>query len=504
MSQTLDPVTQAHIKQGRRGAGGRVRRHLLRGDDRALHARVARPLRRRLDQRLRARAGASLRARAAQGARPGRRDDREGAARGAVRLRPQRRSQPDGRRAASSSAPRAAIHVRSAGSAPGDEINPAVVEAMAEVGVDMSEEFPKPLTDEVVRAADVVITMGCGDACPIYPGKRYEDWLLDDPAGQDLDTVRAHPRRDRRARAAARRRAPCLDRSLAPPCARRGHRPPSRSCSPAAARSCVDAERGGSLGPLGDRARLRARDHGHGLRHRPPLRRAHQPGRHPRLHRRPALPRRDAAAYVPAQLAGAVAAARSPCGSLWDGTPADLGATVPTVGLRRRARLRGPAHRLPDVRDHGRRDRHPRGRRGRRDRHRRHGRARRALRRRRDRRLDEPRPLLRPRPRCATSGPTSGSTSPPRSWALSQEPSSTKRSAETLHRCQRRPTRGGTPVNERTCCDDCCDNETTAVRRNSAARLVEDRPAVGPPSPPRPQTRASSLPARRPVVASRL
>ena len=82
------------------------------------------------------------------------------------------------------------IHVRSAGSDPGEEINPAVVMAMQEVGVDMSEEFPKPLTDEVVRAAEVVITMGCGDACPIYPGKRYEDWTLDDPANQDLDTVR--------------------------------------------------------------------------------------------------------------------------------------------------------------------------------------------------------------------------------------------------------------------------------------------------------------------------
>ncbi len=82
------------------------------------------------------------------------------------------------------------IHVRSAGSDPADTINPAVIEAMAEIGVDMSEEFPKPLTDEVVRAADVVITMGCGDACPIYPGKRYEDWALEDPAGQDLDTVR--------------------------------------------------------------------------------------------------------------------------------------------------------------------------------------------------------------------------------------------------------------------------------------------------------------------------
>jgi protein-tyrosine-phosphatase len=82
------------------------------------------------------------------------------------------------------------IHVRSAGSDPAATINPAVIEAMDEIGVDMSEEFPKPLTDEVVRAADVVITMGCGDACPIYPGKRYEDWALEDPAEQNLETVR--------------------------------------------------------------------------------------------------------------------------------------------------------------------------------------------------------------------------------------------------------------------------------------------------------------------------
>jgi arsenate reductase len=82
------------------------------------------------------------------------------------------------------------IGVRSAGSAPADEINPAVVEAMAEVGVDLSREFPKPVTDDAVRASDVVVTMGCGDACPIFPGKRYEDWTLDDPAGQDLETVR--------------------------------------------------------------------------------------------------------------------------------------------------------------------------------------------------------------------------------------------------------------------------------------------------------------------------
>ena len=82
------------------------------------------------------------------------------------------------------------IHVRSAGSAPAEEINPAAVQAMAELGVDLSEEFPKPLTNDAVSAADVVITMGCGDACPIYPGKRYEDWELEDPDGKDLDTVR--------------------------------------------------------------------------------------------------------------------------------------------------------------------------------------------------------------------------------------------------------------------------------------------------------------------------
>ncbi len=82
------------------------------------------------------------------------------------------------------------IHVRSAGSAPAEEINPNAIRALEELGVDMGEEFPKPLTDEVVRAADVVITMGCGDACPLYPGKRYEDWELDDPAGQDIETVR--------------------------------------------------------------------------------------------------------------------------------------------------------------------------------------------------------------------------------------------------------------------------------------------------------------------------
>ncbi|MGA9114521.1 MAG: arsenate reductase ArsC [Candidatus Dormiibacterota bacterium] len=82
------------------------------------------------------------------------------------------------------------VHVRSAGSDPADRLNPAVVAAMAELGLDVAQEFPKPLTDEVVQAADVVITMGCGDACPLYPGKRYLDWELEDPAGQPLATVR--------------------------------------------------------------------------------------------------------------------------------------------------------------------------------------------------------------------------------------------------------------------------------------------------------------------------
>ncbi|MEX0651290.1 MAG: arsenate reductase ArsC, partial [Actinomycetota bacterium] len=79
------------------------------------------------------------------------------------------------------------VVVRSAGSAPADEINPAVVEVMSEIGIDITTAYPKPITDEFVRASDVVITMGCGDACPIYPGKRYVDWELEDPAGKGLE-----------------------------------------------------------------------------------------------------------------------------------------------------------------------------------------------------------------------------------------------------------------------------------------------------------------------------
>ena len=83
-----------------------------------------------------------------------------------------------------------AIEVRSAGSAPGDQVNPAAVAAMAEEGIDIAAATPTLLTTESVQVSDVVITMGCGDACPIFPGKRYEDWQLDDPAGQGLEAVR--------------------------------------------------------------------------------------------------------------------------------------------------------------------------------------------------------------------------------------------------------------------------------------------------------------------------
>jgi arsenate reductase len=82
------------------------------------------------------------------------------------------------------------VTVRSAGSAPADTVNPAVVQVMAEIGLDIAREFPKPLTDDGVRAADVVITMGCGDACPVYPGKRYLNWELDDPAGKSAEQIR--------------------------------------------------------------------------------------------------------------------------------------------------------------------------------------------------------------------------------------------------------------------------------------------------------------------------
>jgi protein-tyrosine-phosphatase len=82
------------------------------------------------------------------------------------------------------------VDIRSAGSAPADELNPAVVEAMREVGIDLAGRIPKKLSEDAVQSADVVITMGCGDACPIFPGKRYLDWELDDPAGRSLEEIR--------------------------------------------------------------------------------------------------------------------------------------------------------------------------------------------------------------------------------------------------------------------------------------------------------------------------
>jgi len=103
-----------------------------------------------------------------------------------------------------------AVEVRSAGTAPAAEVNPAVVEAMREVGVDLSAETPKVLTTDAVQASDYVITMGCGDECPFFPGRRYEDWVLDDPAGQGIEAVR--PIRDE-----IRRRVEELIASLTPP-----------------------------------------------------------------------------------------------------------------------------------------------------------------------------------------------------------------------------------------------------------------------------------------------
>ncbi len=110
------------------------------------------------------------------------------------------------------------IEVVSAGSQPADEVNPVAVQAMSEKGIDISREVPKLLADSAVREADVVITMGCGDACPFYPGKRYEDWELDDPAGQDLERV--HSIRDE---IEARVRALIADLAMAQVRSRRSH-----------------------------------------------------------------------------------------------------------------------------------------------------------------------------------------------------------------------------------------------------------------------------------------
>ena len=104
------------------------------------------------------------------------------------------------------------VVVRSAGSAPAGEVNPAVVAVMAEVGIDVSKEVPKPITDDAARAADVVVTMGCGDACTFYPGKRYLDWPLDDPAGKTVEEVRPIRNEiDRRVRALLAELVPATD-----------------------------------------------------------------------------------------------------------------------------------------------------------------------------------------------------------------------------------------------------------------------------------------------------
>ena len=150
------------------------------------------------------------------------------------------------------------VHVRSAGSDPAEEINPNVVQALSELGIDLSQEFPKPLTDEIVQAADVVITMGCGDACPIYPGKRYEDWTVDNPAGQESRSRPPNPRPDR----PARRRAPAESRLTS----RRRPRANSESPRPEAAER---APRLDDLEPDPGRHRVQrlSCDDGRGIRH---------------------------------------------------------------------------------------------------------------------------------------------------------------------------------------------------------------------------------------------
>ena len=134
-------------------------------------------------------------------------------ARRAVPVHPQRRPLTDGAGLLRTTSRAMRAIAWSGGSEPATSINPAAVAAMAERGIDISGEYPKPWTDEVVRAADVVITMGCGDACPVFPGRRYEEWILDDPAGMDVDARAPDPRRDRTQSAGAAGR-PCAQPNL--------------------------------------------------------------------------------------------------------------------------------------------------------------------------------------------------------------------------------------------------------------------------------------------------
>ena len=297
------------------------------------------------------------------------------------------------------------IHVRSAGSTPAEEINPTPIEAMEELGVDMSEEFPKPLTDEVVRAADVVITMGCGDACPIYPGKRYEDWELDDPAGQDLETVRRiRDEIDERVQKLIAELLPTsapelsggdVDRALARLLAAEFVGTFALVFAGCGA-IMVDAKTH-ALGHVGVAitfglvimAMIYAVGHISGAHFNPAVTFAFALTRH--------FPWPRALGYWTAQLLGALTAAALLRGSL--GNIAHVGATLPSGSQGAVVPLGARDELLPDVRDHGRRHRHPRGRRGRGDRDRRHGRPRRHVRRPDLRRLDEPGPLARPRTR---------------------------------------------------------------------------------------------------------
>ena len=273
-------------------------------------------------------------------------------------------------------------------------------------------EVPKLLETDAVRAADAVVTMGCGDACPIFPGKRYEDWELEDPAGRTSRPCGRSATRSGAGRARSSRELERRPWSGLTSARRRWPRasPRSPSSSPAAARSSPTPSTAGRSGAVGIAlvfgliimVMVYATGHLSGAHINPAVTVAFALTRH--------FPAREAAAYVAAQVIGALAGALLLL-AVWPDQPADLGATVPTRRRRQRARLRDRHDRVPDVRDHGRGDRHPRGRRRGGDRDRRHGRARRALRRARDRRLDEPGPLARPGARQRAPSTTSGSTS---------------------------------------------------------------------------------------------
>ena len=222
------------------------------------------------------------------------------------------------------------VRVRTAGSDPAEEINPAAVEAMAEVGVDLSDEFPKPLKDECVHAADAVITMGCGDACPIYPGKRYEDWELEDPAGKDLETVR-------RIRDEIESGCGCCwenwPRMPRPDLGRRALAEGLAAfalvfagCGAIVANSVYD----GALGTVGVAlvfglvimVMVYATGHLSGAHINPAVTVAFTLTRH--------FPAREALAYIAAQLVGAIAGALVLL-AVWPDQPAELGSTVPSV-----------------------------------------------------------------------------------------------------------------------------------------------------------------------------